>query len=198
MGLIRWSVDAFVETLLYITAVLNQVKACRQILIIIIWMSCVIFVNVALIFDDLPIIMYTSICRREQSSFQFDDVINWKHFPSYWPFVRGIHRSPVNSPHKGQWRGALMFSLICTWTNGWVNSRDAGDLRRHCAHYDVTIIDNGEFNNILVTIHCLHYWPYASNYTNRINLVKCKSIQKFIFQRRASTVAFSPSDWPAR
>ena len=41
-----------------------------------------------------------------------DDVIKWKHFPRYWPFVRGIHRSPVNSPHKGQWRGALMFSLI--------------------------------------------------------------------------------------
>ena len=38
-----------------------------------------------------------------------DDVIIWKHFPRYWPFVRGIHRSPVNSPHKGQWRGALMF-----------------------------------------------------------------------------------------
>ena len=29
-----------------------------------------------------------------------DDVIKWKHFPRYWPFVRGIHRSPVNSPHK--------------------------------------------------------------------------------------------------
>ena len=34
-----------------------------------------------------------------------DDVIKWKHFPRYWPFVRGIHRSPVISPHKGQWRG---------------------------------------------------------------------------------------------
>ena len=43
-----------------------------------------------------------------------DDVIKWKHFPRYWPFVWGIHRSPVNSPHKGQRRGALMFSLIRT------------------------------------------------------------------------------------
>ena len=51
--------------------------------------------------------------------------------------VRGIHRSPVNSPHKGQWRGALMFSLICAWINGWVNNREAGDLSRHHAHYDV-------------------------------------------------------------
>ena len=51
-----------------------------------------------------------------------DDVIKWKHFPRYWPFVRGIHRSPVNSPHKGQWRGAFMFSLICAWINDWVNT----------------------------------------------------------------------------
>ena len=47
-----------------------------------------------------------------------DDVIKWRHFPRCWPFVRGIHRSPVNSPHKGQWRWALMFSLICVWING--------------------------------------------------------------------------------
>ena len=46
-----------------------------------------------------------------------DDVIKWKHFPRHWPFVRGIHRSPVNSPRKGQWRGALVFSLICVWIN---------------------------------------------------------------------------------
>ena len=69
-----------------------------------------------------------------------DDVIKWKHFPRYWPFVRGIHRSPVNSPHKGQWRGALMFSLICVWINGWVNNREVGDLRRHRAHYGVTVM----------------------------------------------------------
>ena len=67
----------------------------------------------------------------------------WRHQmeknPRYWPFVRGIHRSPVNSPHKGQWRGALMFYLICAWINGWVNNREPGDLRRYRAHYDVTI-----------------------------------------------------------
>ena len=69
-----------------------------------------------------------------------DGVIKWKHFPRNCLFVRGIRRSPVNSPHKGQWRGALMFSLIRAWTSGWVNSGDAGDLRRHRAHYDVTAI----------------------------------------------------------
>ena len=46
-----------------------------------------------------------------------DDVIKWKHFPRYWPPVKGIHRWPVNSHHKGQWRGTLMFSLTCAWTN---------------------------------------------------------------------------------
>ena len=63
-----------------------------------------------------------------------DDVAKWKHFPRYWPF----NRSPVNSPHKGQWRGALIFSLICAWISGWVSNRAAGDLRRH--RYDVTIL----------------------------------------------------------
>ena len=66
----------------------------------------------------------------------YDDVIKWKHFPRYWPFVRGIHRSPVNSHHKGQWRRALIFSLICAW----INSLKAGDLRRHHVHYDVTVM----------------------------------------------------------
>ena len=69
-----------------------------------------------------------------------DDVIEWKPFPRYWPFVREIHRSPVNSPHKGQWRGALMFSSICFWINGWVNNREAGDLRRYRVHYDVIVM----------------------------------------------------------
>ena len=69
-----------------------------------------------------------------------DYVIKWKHFPCYWSFVREIHQSPVNSSHKGQWHGALMFSLICTWMNGSVNNVEAGDLRRHHAHYDITVM----------------------------------------------------------
>ena len=72
--------------------------------------------------------------------FCHDDVIKWKHLARYWPFVRGIHRSLVNSPHKGQWCGALMLSSICAWMNGWVNSLVAGDLRRRRAHYDVTVM----------------------------------------------------------
>ena len=81
-------------------------------------------------------------CMGTSRPFHHDDVIKWKHFPRYWPFVRGIHRSPVNSPHKGQWRGALMFTLICARINDSVNNREAGDLRRHRAHYDVIVITN--------------------------------------------------------
>ena len=99
-----------------------------------------------------------------------DNVIKWKHFPRYWSFVQGIHRSPVNSPasdtelwcflwsapwingwvnnreagdlrrHLAHYDVIVMFFFICAWTNGWVNNRDAGDLRRHRAHYDVTVM----------------------------------------------------------
>ena len=70
-----------------------------------------------------------------------DDVIKWGHFPRYWPSVGGIHRSPVNSPHKGQWRRALMCSMIGAWINGWVNNREAGDLRRYRVLYDIIVMD---------------------------------------------------------
>ena len=64
---------------------------------------------------------HIAMSRRGNDALSYhDDVSKWKHFPRYWPFVRGIHRSPVNPPHKGQWRGALMFSLIYVWINDWV------------------------------------------------------------------------------
>ena len=69
-----------------------------------------------------------------------NDPIKWKYFPHYWPIGRVIHRSLVNSPQKGQWYWALMFSLICTRMNGWVNNLEAADLRCHRAHYDVTVM----------------------------------------------------------
>ena len=65
---------------------------------------------------------------------------NGNIYPRYWPFVRGIHLWLADSPHKGQWRGTFMFSLICAWTNGWANNGDADDLGRHRAHYDITIM----------------------------------------------------------
>ena len=99
------------------------------------------------------------LCTKQIPTFGeiHDDVIKWKHSPRYWPFVRGIHRSPVNSPHKGQWRGALMFSLICIRINGWVNNREAGDLRRHRAHYNIVVMD------LLLTVS-QYFWLKTMNF----------------------------------
>ena len=100
------------------------------------------FVVVLLLFRIASLALEQSYHRSSANEviLKHDDVIKWNSFLRYWPFVRGIHRSPVNSPHKGQWRGALMFSLICAWINAWVNNREAGDLRRHRAHYDVIVM----------------------------------------------------------
>ena len=78
-----------------------------------------------------------------------------KNLVSWKSICAGIHRSPVDSPHKGQWRGASMFSLISAWINSWVNNCEAGDLTRHRAHYDVTVMRlhwNSPFH--------LLYWPF--------------------------------------
>ena len=77
----------------------------------------------------------------------------WHHqmetFSALLVICAGNSPVPVNSRHKGQWRGALMFSLICIWISGWVNNREAGDLRRYCAHYDVIVMRSTSFP----------YWP---------------------------------------
>ena len=77
-----------------------------------------------------------------------------------------LDRSPVNSPHTGQWRGALMFSLICARINGWINNREAGDLRRHRDHYDVTVIhpQEQEWNITRVVVPVL----YLGNILNTV------------------------------
>ena len=101
--------------------------------------------------------------------------------------------STVNSQHKGQWRGVLMFSLSCVWTNGWVDNRDAGDLRCHCTHYDVTVRKEPEmqrlkdyanlmerFDNSHKTVVCLEYETDetvcrlrgTSNLTNKLRCVE--------------------------
>ena len=90
--------------------------------------------------DDPPPPRSSLRIRRLSTVSAQDDVIKWKLSPRYWPLVRRIHRSPVNSPHKGQWRGALMISLIFAWINSWVNNHEAGDLRRHRVHYDIIVM----------------------------------------------------------
>ena len=105
-----------------------------------------------------------------------DDVIEWKHFPRYWPFVREIHRSPVNSPQWGQWRWSLMFSLISAWTNGGANHRDIDDLRRHRAHYDITVMLWNVFLNGFT-------WKNVQTQT------------QFFIQRQQSQMYIHDGDW---
>ena len=73
----------------------------------------------------------------------------WRHqmetFSSLLALCAGKSRSLVNSPPKDQWRGALVFSLTCAWINGWINNDEAGDLRRHRAHYDVSVMSVTRF-----------------------------------------------------
>ena len=94
----------------------------------------------------------------------------WTHFSPWWrhqiemeafsALLALCRRSPVNSPHKGQWHGAVIFSLICAWRNGLVNNQDAGDLIHH---YVVTVMHTAEgtpwpkLNNKFV---CLLYYCY--------------------------------------
>ena len=91
--------------------------------------------------SGLSLTDHRTLCYPEfhVNFWQYDDVIKWKPFPRNWTFVRGIHRSPVNFPHKDQWRGALMFSMICVSINGWVSNRESGDLRRYRDQYDVSV-----------------------------------------------------------
>ena len=79
-----------------------------------------------------PISHNAPFCNRNVYMYAHFCYTWWRHqmetFSALLAFVRGIHWSPVNSPHRGQWRGALMFSLICVWINGGVNNRETGDL----------------------------------------------------------------------
>ena len=90
----------------------------------------------------LCILLYFSTPTSKVPNLRFllhYDAIKWKHFPRCWPFVRGIHRSPVDSPQKGQWQGTLAF-FISPWTNSCAKNRDAGDFKRQSARYDVTVV----------------------------------------------------------
>ena len=68
---------------------------------------------------------------------KYNVIIKWKHFLCYWLFFRGIHRWLVDSPPKGQWHQALMFSLKCSW-NSWANNQDVSNLNNVWKPYQET------------------------------------------------------------
>ena len=107
-----------------------------------------------------------------------DDVIKWKHLPCYWPSERGIDRSPVNSSHKGQWRGALMFSLICAWLNGWVKQSwgwwfetPSCPLWPHCKIYPTTC-----------SVPLLTYYQFGRSFNQIYVKIRSFSLMKLWFQ----------------
>ena len=126
-----------------------------------------------------------------------DDVIKWKQFPCCWSFVRGIHRSPADSPHWGQWRGPLVFSLIYAWTNRGANNRDAGDSRHHRAHYDVTVMFITNFAEIWPCFNgaiICHMYTFMRNvyiFIEICNFMTCFSIQYITTFRMSQLVLLS-------
>ena len=111
------------------------------------------------VYPMLHVHMYKIILCFVLLRLSHDDIIKWKHFPRYWPFVRWIHRSPVSSPHQGQWRGILMFSLTCVWINGWVNNHETGDSIRYRAHYDVIVMLWILIGMVWHSVICTTYTP---------------------------------------
>ena len=119
------------------------------------------------------------------------DLAWWRHqmenFPRYWPFVRGVNRSPVNSPHNGQWHRALIFSLICAWINGWVNNGEAGDLRRHRAHYDVTVMNFFSLQLIMLK-YCTTCHVRSITYASLDGFFSYFALAQMIFSMRGYSV----------
>ena len=98
---------------------------------------------------------HNSVLENTHNGHRHNNVIRRKHFPCYWPFVRGIHWSLVDSPHKGQWCRALMFSLMCTWTNAWTNMGIACDLSSHVVHVTSLLCQSSPRH--IFFIWCLFY-----------------------------------------
>ena len=82
-------------------------------------------------------------------------------------------------PHKGQWRGALVFSFICAWINGWANNRQAGDLRRHRTHYDVTVMVSHTPSKNLKFYHAaqIRFWCTQALWTVDSFLKRCENLR---------------------
>ena len=109
-----------------------------------------------------------------------DDVIKWKTFPCYWPFVRGIHwpgEFPAQRPVTRSFD--VFFYQICVWINGRENNREAGDLRRHHAHYDVIVMRSS---------HCKlsheYFYRYigVSNACCLVHILKCILLNHRLYQ----------------
>ena len=140
-----------------------------------------------IICNNLTTLHFLVWVTRKNSAIH-DDVIKRKHFQRYWPFVRGIHRWLVNSPHKGQWRGALTFNLICARINSWANNGDAGDSKRHRTHCEV-IVMQGNFNiNSGFNLHPRQMTFALSGYVLKGNMYLSSGLTPMILMNKCLNV----------
>ena len=103
---------------------------------------------------------------REISDFIYiehlDSTTWWRHKMETFSALLVFCADNSHSPNKGQWRGALIHSLICAWTNSWANTEDAGDLRSHRAHHDATIMWSHNDNIAMAdTRKCYKYVDFS-------------------------------------
>ena len=106
---------------------------------------CLIVLKFCAEYDVYTIVFSTQLQTGWQLAWVSSIVLSWwRHqkeiFSALLAICAGNSSVPGEVPHKGQWRGALMFSLIWIWINGWVNNREADDLRHHDAHYNVSVM----------------------------------------------------------
>ena len=132
--------------------------------------------------NDLATYHFIHVCGELQlwaKPITTHDVTQWNSFPRDWPFVQGIQRSPMNSPNEGQWRGALVLSLIYAGINDWVNGRKAVDLRRHRVHYVVTVMSNYILDALVQ--HLPSCWTHSCILApTPLALYTCKWLQSII------------------
>ena len=113
---------------------------------------------------------YVYVGVKGTKTLSHDEVIKWKHFRRFWPFVclgGGGGGKPVTGGFPSQMPVTLNVDVFCgmRWTNGWANNRDAGDFRRHGAHYDVTVIRTRRRRSRSTLTEVKAYKLAASHYT---------------------------------
>ena len=97
------------------------------------WKAQIGLASVGSIYNDIKFELW----KATQYMSAHEDIIKWKHFTRYWPFVRGIHRSPVNSPQKvtrsfdGFFDLRLNKRLSKHWRGRWYETSSC-PLWRHC------------------------------------------------------------------
>ena len=125
---------------------------------IVIWISCKAtpsYPCIRVLWNEIS----TSDClltTDHPPSLDDDAAIKWKHFLHCWPFVRGNQWSPVDSIYKGQWRGDLMFSLICAWTI-WLSKQSRCwlfEMPLYSLWYHCNVVFSGVHTNVHSFLKC--------------------------------------------